>query len=58
MYLYFDKDKHIKFTKSIRYASKFYRKPKNYDKYVSYIKKNYKGAEVNYIETIVVKNKY
>lgn len=57
-YLYFDKDNHIKFTNSMKYASKFSKKPQNYDKYVSYIKKTYPGANINYIEQVVIKNKY
>ncbi len=57
-YLYFDKDKHIKLTDKEKYATKFSSKPKNYEKYVSYIKKKYPNSIVNYIETVVIKNKY
>ena len=56
-YLYFDKEKHIKFTDNEKYASKFSRKPKNYDQYVSYIKKVYPNSIINYIEIVVLKNK-
>lgn len=57
-YLYFDKEKHIKFTNDLKFASKFYNKPKNYEKYVNYIKKYFNAAIVNYIEEVIVKNKY
>ena len=57
MYLYFDKDKHMKLTNNEKNATKFSMKPKNYDKYVSYIKKVYPNSLVNYIEEIVIKNK-
>lgn len=57
-YLYFDKEKHMKYTDKKQYASRFYKKPKNYEIYVERIKKVFNGAVVNYIEKVVVKNKY
>ena len=56
-YLYFDRYRHIKLTDKLKYATKFTRKPKNYEQYVAYIKRMYKDALVNYVVTIEVKNK-
>ena len=57
-YLFFDRDKHIKFTDKKQYASKFNRKPKNYENYINYIKKYYGDVIINYVEEVVVRNKY
>lgn len=57
-YLYFDKDKHIKLTDNIKFASKFSRPPKNFDKYESYIKRMYKDSKVELLDYVVVKSKY
>lgn len=57
-YLYFDKDKHIKLTDNIKYASKFSRPPKNFAQYESYIKKTYKESKVELLEYVVLKSKY
>lgn len=58
LFLYFDKDKHMKFTKDIKFASKFTSKPKNFIGYEKYIKKIYSDAKVIYNEDVVLKSKY
>ena len=58
-YLYFDHDKHIKFTKDIKYATRFSRKPANYEAYCQYINKCFKNCVITYsIAEIQMKNKY
>ena len=57
-YLYFNSDNHMKFTESKKYATRFSRKPKNYDNYVEYIKRQFLDANVIYEESVVVKNKF
>ena len=57
-YLYFDSEKHIKFTKNIKHATLFSCKPKNYDKYCEYIKRCFKNCQIKYHEDVILKSKY
>ena len=57
-YLYFDKEKHIKLTSNIKYASKFSHIPKNLESYSSYIKNKYPNSKIYLKDFVIIKNKY
>ena len=57
-YLYFNSLKQIRFTRDEKFATKFSRKPKNFDKYVEYIHRKYPGSRVQLADYVVLKSKY
>ena len=57
-YVYFDKEKHIKLTEKRKFSSKFYKRPKKYEKYVEHLKQRFAALSVNYVEEVIVRNKY
>lgn len=58
LYLYFDNEKHMQFTENPENAASFSSKPRNYDRYVEYIKRKYPDSEVNIEWDVVVKKNY
>ncbi len=58
LYLYFDKNKHMNFTENFKFASVFYSKPYNYEKYVEYIKKKYPNSKVEMTWEVAIKKRY